>query len=360
MRIGIDARELCGHATGAGRYLGGLLQQWAHAERARRHEFVLYAAEAVGFGLDAHRFATRLIAGPTGARWEQQRLPRTSAADHLDVFFSPAYSAPLASSVPTVIAIHDVSFLAHPEWFRTREGIRRRWLTRGSARRARAIVTISEFSRREIVEHLGVDEPRVHVIRPGVIDPTRGRPRRARGERVLFVGSIFNRRHVPDLVRAFGRLARRRPGASLDLVGDNRTYPYEDVSGAIAAERLDGRIRWHHYVPEDRLAELYGAARAFAFLSEYEGLGLTPLEALAAGVPAVMLDTPVARESCQEAALYVTKGDLAGTAEALEQLLADTPDRARLLAAAPTALANYQWPRAADATLELIEACGIP
>ena len=69
--------------------------------------------------------------------------------------------------LPTVITIHDVSFVAHPEWFRLREGVRRRWLTEQSAQRARAVVTMSEFSKREIVEHLGIAAEKIHVIPPG-------------------------------------------------------------------------------------------------------------------------------------------------------------------------------------------------
>ena len=357
MRIGIDARELCGHATGAGRYLVGLLHQWAADEGTRRHEFILYAPERFDAQLDSRRFATRLIEGGAGTWWEQVRLPGAAATDHLDVFFAPAYTAPLRIRVPTVVAIHDLSFVAHPEWFRMPEGVRRRLLTRHAAGRAGAVVTISEFSRRELIERLGVPDTRVHVIPPGVSGPPHG-PSGPRDERVLFVGSIFNRRRLPDLVRAFGILARRRPQVSLDLVGDNRTYPHEHLERTIATEGLDGRIRWHRYVPDDQLRDLYGRARAFAFLSEYEGLGMTPLEALTAGVPPLLLDTPVARESCGEAALYVRCGDLSGTADALEQILADEGTRSRLLAAAPAALAKYSWPRAARETLTLIERAG--
>ena len=71
---------------------------------------------------------TRVVPGSGGTWWEQVQLPRAAAADHLDVFFAPQYSAPLALKTPTVVAIHDVSFAAHPEWFRTREGARLRWL----------------------------------------------------------------------------------------------------------------------------------------------------------------------------------------------------------------------------------------
>ena len=103
---------------------------------------------------------------------------------------------------------------------------------------------------------------------------------------------------------------------------------------------------------------LYARARAFAFLSEYEGLGMTPLEALAAGVPPLLLDTAVAHESCGDAALYVGPGDLPATARALEDILADEATRSRLIKAAPAALARYSWPRAARETLALIERSG--
>ena len=356
MRIGVDARELCGHATGAGRYLGGLLREWATGERAKRHEFLLYAPEPLGVELDARRFPTRLVPGSPGTWWEQVRLPRATAADDLDVFFAPAYTAPLCLRVATVVAIHDLSFAAHPEWFRLREGVRRRFLTRQTAARARTIVTISQFSRRQLIEHLGVREALIHVIPPGVASPTMAPAASGEEPRVLFVGSVFNRRHVVDLIRAFAPIAWSHPATSLDIVGDNRTYPREDLERSIEAEQLSRRVRWHQYVSDDQLRDLYARARVFAFLSEYEGLGLTPLEALAAGVPPVVGDTPVARESCGEAAVYVPLGNLTATTRALEQALFDEPTRARVLAAAPAALAKYSWPRAAAETLAVIEA----
>jgi glycosyltransferase involved in cell wall biosynthesis len=384
MRIGIDAREICGRPTGAGRYLAGLLREWALDETTRRHDFVLYVPEPLTIALDARRFATRLVAGSPTTWWEQVRLPRAARADHLDVFFSPAYSLPLALDVPRVVAIHDLSFVAHPEWFRTREGLRRRWLARESAARAGAVITISEFSRREIIDRLGLVESQIRVIPPGITAPQASSRSCHRGatvvadtmddagqrsaavsaiskehdDRVLFVGSIFNRRRVRDLVRAFGLMARRRPHTSLDLVGDNRTHPREDVQAIVAAEGLDRRIRWHQFATDEQLADLYARAKAFAFLSEYEGLGLPPLEGLAAGVPPVLLDTPVARESCGGAALYVTKGDLPGTAEALERLLFDEGTRSAILSEAAAALAKYDWKKAAQRTLTLLESMG--
>jgi glycosyltransferase involved in cell wall biosynthesis len=380
MRIGVDARELCGRATGVGRYLRGLLAEWTVDDRARRHEFVLYAPDDIALPLDTRRFATRAISGTGGSFWEQMQLPAVAARDHLDVWFSPAYSAPLRLRLPVVVAIHDLSFVARPEWFRLREGARRRLFSRRSARKARAVITISEFSRHELIERLNVPAEKIHVIPPGVgagnwglgiadcglanpqsliRDPQSSirSPQSAMASpRVLYVGSIFNRRHVPDLIRAFAPIVRDRPDASLDLVGDNRTFPHEDIARLITIEGLDRQVHWHRYVADAELRGLYSHARAFAFLSEYEGLGLPPLEALAAGIPPVLVDTVVARESCLDAALYVPAHDIAATTEALKSVLFDDQVRAAILGAAPAALARYDWPRAARQTLDVLEA----
>jgi glycosyltransferase involved in cell wall biosynthesis len=354
MRIGIDARELSGQPTGVGRYLAGLLRGWSVDHRARRHEFVLYAPDTPGIPLDPRLFATRLVTGGRGTWWEQVLMPRVARADHLDLFFAPAYTAPLRLRIPTVVTIHDLSYAAHPEWFRLREGLRRRFVTSQTARRAASVITVSEFSRQEIIERLGVPGHRISVIPQGIDAPAICADARV-DPRVLYVGSIFNRRRVPDLIRAFGVLSRLHPDASLDIVGDNRTFPYEDIAAAIDAGGLRDRVRWHRDVSDQQLCELYSRARAFAFLSEYEGLGMTPLEALSAGIPPVVLDTPVARETCGDAALFVPREDLAATARALEAAVFDEGTRARVLSAAPRALRKYDWPRAARETLSVLE-----
>lgn len=357
MRIGIDAREIAGHATGVGRFLSGLLREWSGSSAGSQHEFVLYAPGPIDVALDARRFRTRVVPGDAGTWWEQMRLPGAIAGDALDVFFAPAYTAPLRVTVPVVAAIYDLSYVAHPEWFRLREGIRRRWLTERTADNARSIITLSQFSRGEIIDRLAVPAARVHAIVPG-IERLNATPRRDSGPRVLYAGSLFNRRHVPDLVRAVGTLARTRPEVSLDIVGDDRTFPHEDLGQIAVKLGLGDQVRWHRYVTDDQLLELYTRARAFAFLSEYEGLGMTPLEALTAGVPPVLYDTAVAREACGAAALYVPVGDRAGVVQALDRALFDDATRAAILSAAPATLARYDWPRAARETLAVIEDAG--
>jgi len=358
MRIGVDARELTGRPTGVGRYLAGLLGEWSALESARRHDFVLYAAQPLTVELDTRRFVPRIVEGGGGTWWEQVRLPPAAHSDHLDVWFAPGYTAPLLLNIPIVVTVHDISFVVHPEWFTIREGVRRRWLCRRAAEAARAIVAVSEFTKREILDWLSIPATRIHVIPSRIIPSPAAAPAQraaATEPRVLYVGSIFNRRRVVDLIRAFAPIARAHADASLDIVGDDRTFPHEDLRGAVAAEGVGTQIRWHEYVDDARLQDLYANARAFAFLSEYEGLGLTPLEALAAGVPVLLADTPIAHESCGDAALYAPVGDLRAATQALDLLLFDIETRRRLLQAAPKELSRYDSRRAAAATLAVLE-----
>jgi glycosyltransferase involved in cell wall biosynthesis len=353
MRIGIDARELCGTPTGVGRHLSGLLGAWSADAAASRHTFVLYAHQDMTPPLPNAEM--RRLPGSPGTAWEQFALPQAANADRLDVFFAPGYTAPLLLKAPTVVLVHDVSFAAHPEWFRWKEGLRRRWLTRWSCEQAKIVLTVSESARREILAHFGLPGNRVHCVYPGIAMLTAGNPAGARESLVLFVGSVFNRRHVPDLIRAFIPIAKSHPDARLELVGDNRTHPHEDLPAIAEAAGIAPQVSIRAYVGDAELGALYGRARAFALLSEYEGFGHPPLEALAAGVPPVLLDTEVAREVCGEAALYVARDDIAGTTTALIRLLFDEDSRERLLRAAPGVLARYSWSRAAAETLAALE-----
>lgn len=342
MRIAVDARELHGKPTGVGRFLAAVLSTWKAMPEAAGHDVVLLQPE-----------------GPDrGTAWEQLDLPKLVKEAHADVLFCPAYTAPLQANVPVVLVIHDVSFAAHPEWFSWREGARRRTVTRLAARAATRIVTVSEFSKREIVAYLGVDPDNVAVAYHGVTELHRCGTQRSPA--VLTAGSIFNRRHVPELIGGFARLARTHPETRLDIVGDNRTFPRTDMSSLARATGVGDRICVRSYVPDEELRELYARSAAFAFLSEYEGFGLTPLEAVAAGIPVLLLDTAVAREVFGHAAIYLKRPDPLSIEKGLETLLFDSAERTRLLDEGGRLLSRYSWTECAGRILRtLVEAARV-
>jgi glycosyltransferase involved in cell wall biosynthesis len=231
-----------------------------------------------------------------------------------------------------------------------------------AARRARLVLTDSAFSGNEIASRLGVPNDRIRVIPLGLTspaDPGQQATGQGREALVLFVGSIFNRRHLPETIEAVAAVARRHPDVRLEIVGDDRTFPRQDLDSVAKRAGIGERTAIRSYVTDDVLADLYARAGAFVFLSDYEGFGLTPLEALSSGVPVVTGDTPVAREVYADAARYVGTGDVRGVASAIEELLFDAGARADLLSRAPAVLARYSWDRAGRQTLcALTEAAG--
>ncbi len=249
--------------------------------------------------------------------------------------------------MPTVVTVHDVSFFAHPEWFSAREGLRRRWLTRASARRARRIITVSTFSAGEIVRWLGVPHERVVVAPNGAPPLMAAADSPSRPPLVLYVGSLFNRRRIPELLEGFAASRGAAPEARLVLVGDNRTRPAIDPVERARTLGVADRVSWREYVSDDELTALYAQARVFVFLSDYEGFAMTPFEAIAHGVPPVLLDTPVAREIYGDAARLVAAApDAIGAA--LLHLLQDEPARVSLAQAGRRRMKQFSWARTAD------------
>ena len=355
MRVAIDARELCGRPTGVGRYLVGLLDAWSTSDATRRHDLTLIAPQAIE---DAPRWtvSVEVAGGGGGTGWEQLTLPRAASAVKPDVFFAPGYTAPLTVAAPLVLTIHDLSFFAHPEWFSFREGARRRLLTAWSARRAKAVITDSEFSKAEIARHIGIKN--VRVIPLGV-DRANDRSNDRSSDRApiaLFVGSLFQRRRVDRLIQAFDLVADRIRDAQLEIVGENRTQPPVDFDSIRRGCRHADRINIRSYVDDAVLSSLYRRASVFAFLSEYEGFGLTPLEALAAGLPPLVLDTAIARETCGAAARYVApSASNDEIAAALADLMTNAAAREDILRHQDAILARYDWNVAAAATLSVLE-----
>ena len=363
LRIGVDARELIGSTTGVGRYLGELLLRWTARDDGASRRFLLYSPETLPLRLPARTVEYHVVnpgrRSGRGTWWEQVHLRRAVARDRPDALFAPAYTAPMMSGIPLALTIHDISFVAHPEWFRRREGMRRRWVTRRSAEIASVIFTDSEFSGSEIRTHFRLDPSRIRVIPPGLAPrhAAASAPAEPAGREplILYAGSVFNRRRLPDLIAAFARVAREIPAARLAIVGEDRSWPPLSLADVAAAHGVGSRVTIESYVPDARLAALYARAAVFAFLSEYEGFGLTPLEALAAGVPIVVLDTPVAREIYGDAAHYVPRGDVSATADLLARLLRDPASAGPVMQHAAGVLARYSWDRCASATLEAIE-----
>jgi alpha-1,3-rhamnosyl/mannosyltransferase len=264
---------------------------------------------------------------------------------------APSYTAPLGGPRPLIVTIHDVSYERHPEWYPYRRDPLRRAFYRWSARTADSVITVSEFSKREIVAAYALPDELIYVIplaAASIFQPA-SRAAADAPPYVLHVGDLHPRRNLDVALRAVLRV-RSRVSELADLrlvlagvdrgVGDrlrDAGGPAVDVRGA---------------VPDELLLPLYQRARALVYPSSYEGFGIPLLEAMACGTPVVAARAASIPEIAGDAALLVHPRNEDGWADAIAAVAADGSFvAARLRDAGLRRAAAFTWTRTAERTM---------
>ncbi|MGH9162954.1 MAG: glycosyltransferase family 4 protein [Vicinamibacteraceae bacterium] len=365
MRVGIDGRAFRSPAFGVRRYV------W---ELTRALTFFGPAVEVVAIGSDPTdplprgiQRAGELPSPPTNFGRHVFGLPIAVARRGLDVFHAPAYTAPCWGQVPIVLSLHDVSYARHPEWYPYRRDRLRRAFYAWSARRARLILTDSEFSRREIVAAYGIREERIRVIplgvaaafSPGVTDHDDWHASVREQPYVLHVGDLHERRNALNLVRAVAMVSQRQPSATsprLILAGTDRGSG-DALRREAKALHLDNVLDMTGAVSEDHLLALYRGASVLVCASRYEGFGFPVLEAMACGVPVIAARAGALPEVTGDAAVLIDPDDVPALADAIEALLWNRDRAVALRQAGLQRARQFTWRHTAEATLEAYRAC---
>ncbi|HTP07574.1 MAG TPA: glycosyltransferase family 1 protein, partial [Anaerolineae bacterium] len=292
--IGFDATPLqIARHSGVGNYTAQLLHALIDRDDERRYALLANRplngqTPSGSLGQVGRRF-------PNRSAWMQFALPRDLATVQPDVCHFTNSLAPLRAPCPVVITLHDMSLFVHARLHPLKSQLFVRPIIPAAARRAAAIITVSQHAKREIVEGLHVPPEKVHVIYEAAapqyqvvadtVELDRVRQRYAlQNPFVLYVGTIEPRKNLTRLVAAFAQARRQQPELELILVGQ-LGWKYASLLKAIEDLNLGSAVRRLGYVPDEDLPALYNLARALAFPSLYEGFGLPVIEAMACGTP---------------------------------------------------------------------------
>jgi glycosyltransferase involved in cell wall biosynthesis len=341
LALGVDAANLPRDRRGMGRYVRSVL-----------HEFTTRLHDRVRVTLLVPDLLPRLVARRyvEDLKGEVAVARRTQAGRlGLDVVWYPWNGMTWESPVRSVATVHDVwPFVAPAPDPRVRE--REQTQYRVMAERASLIIAVSEFTKLEVVRHLGIDPQTIRVIPQGVAAPLPvAAPARTGSRYVLFVGEVEPRKDIETLLTAMTRLPSDVASeTSLVVVGR---------SHGLRARALPGiTCDFVGEVEDDaRLAALYAGAAVFAFPSKYEGFGLPVLEAMSYGAPVVASDAASIPEVGGDAALYFPCGDADALAAALTRVLRDAPLAERMRASGLARAALFDEATRARRTLEALE-----
>lgn len=300
----------------------------------------------------------------TARLWLRLRLPLPAelVTGRVDLLLAPDFVAPPTAWARTIVTIHDLSYLAVPQY--ADPGLRR-YLSGAvprSLRRAAHVVAVSETTRREAIERLGLTPDRVSVVYNGVDPAFRPLPpatvdevrrRLALPERfILTLGTLEPRKNHLGLIQAFAQLQESEPAVPL-LVAGRRGWLDEPIFRAVEELGLQASVRFLGGVDDADLPALLNAAAVLAYPSFYEGFGLPPLEAMACGTPVVTSTGGALPEVCGEAALLVAPADTAGLADALGRALMDRALRTTLRERGLRRAAGFTWANTAAGLVEV-------
>lgn len=245
--------------------------------------------------------------------WEQLYLPLFCLRYTNSTLLNFTGIGPICVS-NKIITIHDLAFLVEPSWYSKSYATIYKWLSPISAKTSRYILTVSEFSKSEIIKYLAVNEDKIHVIYNAVSDSFIPSIDKKRNDYILAVSTLDPRKNFNRLVEAYD-LWHENAMVKLCVVGGQNSI-YSDIKC-----KESSMVDWLGRVDDGQLISLYQNALCFIYPSLYEGFGLPPLEAMACGTPVIVSDIPPHHEVCGEAAIYVNPHDTNSIREALKQIM---------------------------------------
>lgn len=290
--------------------------------------------------------------------WFEWRLPSKLRRWRADVFLSPDGYCSLRSTVPTVMVTHDIAHVHYPEQIPRRARHYYQKNVPRFLRRAERIVTVSEFVRRDIQSHYGIDGTKITVacngVKSGFRPATPAEKRATRREfsggqpYFFYLGAVHPRKNIDRLIEAYGRYRAGGGPPHKLLLGGRMAWQTQRTKSLHAASPYRADIQFLGYVPTPKIPTLLGSAHALVYPSLSEGFGVPLLEAMHCEVPIITSNVTSLPEVVGEAALLVDPLDTDDLARALQQISSNEPLSARLVATGRRQRERFTWGKATD------------
>jgi glycosyltransferase involved in cell wall biosynthesis len=360
MRFSVDAHAIGQHLTGNETYIRNLLNCFEVLDREA--DFIAYISREEAIADVPDRFTKRRVAVNPFLRLGYD-LPRRVAEDRPSLLHVQ-YTAPLTCSAPIVVSVHDVSFLEYPQYFTSFRAMQLRLTVRRTVKAASCVLTVSEFSKRAILDAYKLPDEKVVVLPNGVssvFHPV-ARETAKRSMRtalpavpfILTVGDLQPRKNHLGLIAAFEDLLRAHPQLPhhLIIVGKETWYA-PTVCAAAKKSQVADRIHFTGFVDEEELRRMYGACDLFVYPSFYEGFGLPILEAMACGRAVACSNTSAMPEVADSSALLFDPCSKRELVFAMRDLLLNPELRQRMERLGVQRAGMFSWASSAAKTLDL-------
>lgn len=401
MIIGIDAsRANRQRKTGTEWYSFYLIKNLAQIDKTNTYWLYLNtpaSCDLQAIVKDNPNFIFKYLRWPINSFWTLGRLSLEMILRRPDVLFVPAHTLPLFSPRNSINTIHDVAFfreknLYFSQGLKSTQYILRPlvnffvkiitfgrysadsvdylyWSTEFALHHARKIITVSEFTKREILNiYPKTKENKIKVVHNGynnelyrpLDDPLKTKEildkYNLKQPFFLYVGRLEKKKNTPILIEALSILRDQHPEIEekLVLIG-NASFGFDEVKYVIEEFDLNNDVLIPGWVDEEDLPYIYNAASAFVFPTKHEGFGIPILESMACGIPTIASDLPVLKEVAGEAILYFNQNDKYDIARAMYRIISDNDLRSHLRGEGLAQSRNFSWRKCAEETLRELE-----
>lgn len=369
MIIGIDASPLNRHyKTGTEWYTHHLILNLAKIDPF--NQYLLYSREPLDreFANLPPNFKNKILSWPIGRFWTQMRLSLEMLVKPPDVLFVPAHALPLICPKKSITTVHDIGFERFPEYYKSFELKYLRFSTKFALKKAFKIITVSNFTKKELVDVYKAREEKIEVVYNGYnpsyqkdktskISPKILDKLKIEKPFILSIGRLEKKKNTLNVVKAFKILLEDHKNFSsnlkLVLVGQPG-LGYNEIKKEIEDARLADKIIQTGWLNDHILTGLMKEAEVFVFPSFYEGFGIPLIEAMASRIPVVTSNIASCPEIAGKAALTVDPNDNQALSEAIKKIITDSALKQKLIAEGLNRVKAFDWQKCARATLQIL------